>query len=265
MNATDDLFKRVKFESGGMLSPNVYAEIARYAADATTSIVEIGTATGAATLALALGSPPEARIHTVDPMNHPDWLTRFRSPENMRAHVVGLFNSFNCESKIHHYYEYPFGPTLPDTQDFMFDGALIDADGALDRDFNLLYDALKPGAFIIIDDFKPEYVRFFKLGGGRARVDQKHRLSSLFIECFEEAGLIHRENVVEDTWFGRKADSGRTFADVDQQEVLKIYRKLTFAHGVVVSQASHALRKKVKAEAPTLYQLLYNIRGKVKR
>jgi predicted O-methyltransferase YrrM len=102
-------------------------------------ILEIGTFTGYATLAMAEGMPDDAHITTID-IN-----------EELQDRVQGYFNQSEYKDRIH----YKIGaaleviPTLTENFDLVF----IDADKKNNLNYyRLVFDKVNKGGFIIIDN-----------------------------------------------------------------------------------------------------------------
>jgi hypothetical protein len=86
----------------------------------------------------------------------------------------------------------------------------IDADGKLDRDFEMLYNLLAPGAILVIDDYSAvrdyaEQSTARPLGGGK-NVRTFYYLNHLLAQ-----GLVGKLFVCQTTFFGYKTVTG----DVD--------------------------------------------------
>ena len=106
---------------------------------------------------------------------------------------------------------------------------MLDADGRIDRDFDLFFDRLAPGAAVIIDDVSPE-IRVKSLKKSfevhELRIDQKHRITHQLINLFERKGLIVGA-IHESTYFGVK-QAGSHYASA-APEVIECYHQLVFA------------------------------------
>ena len=176
------VFKRLKFKANGMLDPLVYAEINRRSATVKADIVEVGTAHGAATIALALGAPEGIRVKTIEKFEGGSRV-RYGSIEDNLAIIAENFAHFGVSDRIDLFIGTP-QTTLAALEVDEIGLLLIDADGCIDRDFRLYYDMLQPGAPIIIDDYRPRYIGAHYKNGGLF-VDQKHRITTLLIDLFE--------------------------------------------------------------------------------
>jgi predicted O-methyltransferase YrrM len=221
-----------KHYANGMLPMLVYQALWQCAAHAPgLNFVEVGTAHGAATIALALGAKDAgltARIHTIDRLGGKfSSRTRFGSMEQNRAIVQENFTRAGVAECISLW--------VGTTDDFIYSGhcparidlLLLDADGRIDRDLLHFYDLLAPEAIIVIDDIDPA-VYLGTTHDGTPYVDLKHRITSLLLAAFESAGYLRIEKTVKHTAFCRRGDR-----KLEKQEFLQIalscYRELVFA------------------------------------
>lgn len=221
------LAERIKRGANGMLGPDVYARLfalARHARPRT--IVEIGTAHGAATIAVALGARAggaPCHAYTVDPFAGFSSRVKFgSSADNLR--IVGeAFSRFGVADCI----TVVVGTSadlLPHLPDRPIDLLLIDADGRLDRDLALLFDRLAADANVVIDDVDGAtcLTRF----QNRTYCDQKHRLSRLIVDCLVASGHLRDEHLENSTGFYVKGTgAGSTIESL----ALPAYRELVFA------------------------------------
>ena len=98
---------------------------------------------------------------------------------------------------------------------------LIDADGAIDRDFELFYNKLFPGSSIIIDDYF-DNVRI-KKDKNFISVDQKFRLTYMLIDLMEQLNLLKKVKVIDNTYFGIKPKNQINNVDFSQYDLLMDY------------------------------------------
>jgi predicted O-methyltransferase YrrM len=206
MDDVDRLLSRVKEETRGMLPARVYRRIYETAAlCAGGAIVEIGTAQGAATIAIALGAKAGGkpfRIWTADPFRGSS-RTELPAVEDNVARVRRGFEAFGVADRI----EIVVGTAadIVSSADPRNIGLLmIDADGRIDRDFSLLHGRLAAGCPIVIDDIDDRI--YVHRSGSLLVVDQKHRLSHQLTERFVAEGLLVRQGKIGQTgWFARGA------------------------------------------------------------
>jgi len=216
----------------GMLPFDVYENIHTAAASAGGStFVEIGTAHGAATIALALGARTagrEAVIYSVDRLGGAfSSRSAFGSVDQNRAIVQGNFERAGVSQNIKLFVgtaeEFFLADTCPQSIDLL----LLDADGRIDRDLNYFYSRMKPGTPIIIDD-ADENIHLRKTHDGTNYLDLKHRITNLLIAAYVKEGLLIQESMVGQTAFCRRGDRPH---DRDQfaQVSLACYRELVFS------------------------------------
>jgi hypothetical protein len=251
-------FSELKFAGRGMLDPGVYREIARCAARAEAQIVEVGAFFGAGTMAAAIGAPEGVRVRTIDKFGD----ARFGGAEQHVRHLKTVFDRFGVADKI--------DINVGTSEEFVAsldDGGpigmlILDADGAINRDFRLFYDRLVDGAPIVIDDVRPDHVVFTYPGGRSVVFDQKHRLSALLTDLFEERGIIVRETKVKDTYFGRKSGDKKFAEAIDAESLIACYQKLSRGTAHPPQPQIEWLRRVVQARAPRLYMQIKRLFGK---
>jgi predicted O-methyltransferase YrrM len=188
------------------------------------TFVEIGTSQGAATLALALGAAAagvDFHIITVD---------GFITGSRPRAATVGEkaaivrrgFERFGVSNRI----DLVVGSTdemiaIADPRDIGL--LMLDADGCIDRDLAALWDRMRPGCTIVIDDLDGQ--NYLELPGRRLRIDQKHRLTHLLIDAYSSAGLLVPEGATGQTGWFRKGEKAADAAQIARL-ALPAYRAL---------------------------------------
>jgi predicted O-methyltransferase YrrM len=243
-------FHRREVTAHGMLPLEVYQrlfEIGRASSGGT--FVEIGTAHGAATIALALGALESRKpfhIFTADPFAWKRLMrSKFRSVQDHVNFVRSQFVKFNVNDHI--------TITIGGCDDLLrshriagVNILILDADGRIDRDLAALYDRLSPGCKIMIDDVDDNvYVTDYVTD---TVIDQKHRLSYLLAERFQAVGLLQREGVVQDTAFFTKGTAQLTGDDISRL-ALSAYRELVFAD---VPKRTVSLREHIKDFVPSV-------------
>jgi predicted O-methyltransferase YrrM len=227
--APEGLFEEIKATANGMLPVAVYARIHETAREwASGSLVEVGTAHGAATIALALGAQTGGRpfhIFTVDPFGG-KYSSRaaYGSVEQNIAIVQRHFEHFGVSDDI----TIVAGSveTLLESHDI--DGVttlMIDADGRIDRDLALLYRRLTDDCRIIVDDIDGQ--TYLSNLNGHRMLDQKHRIGQLLTQAFLDAGLLVAEDQLSSTGFYAK---GSGDPEVIGVVALPAYRELVFAN-----------------------------------
>jgi predicted O-methyltransferase YrrM len=219
-------------QANGMLPAPVYEALWECAQQAPgTCFVEVGTAHGAATIALALGGQDaglNVTVHTIDRLGGKfSSRARFGSVEENRAIVQKNFACARVAKCISLFVgstdEFVASGRCPDRIDLL----MLDADGRIDRDLLHFYNLLAPNAIIVIDDID----RGVYLGtthDGTPYVDLKHRITSLLLAGLESQGFLRVEKTIHHTAFCRRGER-----KMDYQEfsglALSCYRELVFA------------------------------------
>ena len=249
------IFEEIVRRCDGMLSPAVYQRV--YEAARTGGLIlEVGTALGAGTVALALGlkdGGKPGKVISFDPMEGGPRRQISGMQERM-GHVRANLEYF----EVAHLVEL-VPTTLPQGIEILPEQPvsvlMLDADGRIDRDLLLLYDRLLPGATLIIDDCLDK-VRLHKTGPATYRIDAKMRLVFLLVSWMERSGLLITGNQVKDTCFATKpVGAGKK---LDPAEILEVYRELVFTTAQL--SAMQSLRRRVirllEAYSPQLLQQL---------
>ena len=235
----------------GMLAPQTYRKI--YEMGLTGGlIVEVGTAMGAATAALAMGlkdSGKPGRIYTFDPMSGgprqhiTDIDARVDRIRNNLAKydVADLVEivPLDLKSGLH---------ILPTDQ--QIEVLMLDADGRIDRDLNLLNDRILEDCMLIIDDVADKVKVFRK--NGAMRVDSKLRLSYLLVDMLKKKGFITDGQLIAHTYFGQSLNL-RNFKESDSA-VIAVYRELVFqdTHMPLFESIRKTSMRNIQSYAPDL-------------
>ncbi len=231
----------IKKKANGMLSIDVYREMYNVAQEAPQDsiILEIGTAHGAGTISLALGALDKNKVVSIDKITGGS-RDKFGTLEENKSIITNNFKFFGVEKIIDFYVgtSTEIAPKL--TENLKLSVLVIDADGAIDRDFELFYNKLLPGSTIIIDDYS-NYVRI-KKDKKITRIDQKFKLTHMLVTFLEQAQLLEKKKVIDDTYFGIKPKNQNHNVDFSQYDFRPMYRHLTFA-----SNKSPSLMSNIKS------------------
>lgn len=218
----------IKKKANGMLSIDVYREMYHVAQEAPqdTIILEIGTAHGAGTISLAHGALNKNKVVSIDKITGGS-RDKFGTLEENKSIINNNFKFFGVEKIINFYVgtSTEIAPKL--TEKLKLSVLVIDADGAIDRDFELFYNKLLPGSTVIIDDYS-DYVRI-KKDKKNIRIDQKFKLTYMLVSFFEKANLLEKKKVIDNTYFGIKPKNQKENVDFSRYDFRPIYRYLTFA------------------------------------
>jgi len=218
----------VKKKANGMLSVDVYNQMYSEAQKTKqgTTILEIGTAHGAGTISLALGMHSKNRVVSIDKIIGGS-RDKFGTLDENRTIIENNFKYFNVEKVIDFYIGTSTKVALNLSKDMALSMLVIDADGAIDRDFELFYNRLLPGSSVIIDDyFDSVRIRYEKK---KTYIDQKFRLTHMLISFMEQEKLLEKNKVIDTTYFGVKPLSQNKNIDFSKYDFRQIYRSLTFA------------------------------------
>ena len=217
-------FFAVKEICNGLLPARVYREIYRTMQTVKElDCVEIGGAAGAGSICAAQGLIDGGHVGKLIVVEKCEGGSRARyggKSENL-ARIEANFLAFDVDRKIR---LYP-NPITMERRDEVLElietaelGALIlDADGRLDRDFQIFWPLLKPGAPIIVDDYKdaPVYCpRSETMPDGGIKNVLTYRLLNHFVE----AGYFELEKVLDGTAFGRKPQAPQSAVEWSHAE-----------------------------------------------
>lgn len=246
-----ELVKAVK-NANGMLPLAVYEELYQLAGVVCGGqFVEIGTAHGAATIALALGAKgrtPATTIYTIDRLGGKfSSRSKFGSVLDNEGIVRRNFRDAGVEEMTRLFVgtsdEFAASDSCPDRINLL----LIDADGRIDRDLMHFYQRLSPGAPVVIDDVDSS-VQLAVNHEGVSYIDLKHRITSLLLDSYENAGFLRVRKRVINTAFcerGERAYDAEEFARL----ALASYREIVFAEAIGTTWQELALWQ---SQAPTV-------------
>jgi len=251
-NVNLTLFNEIKKITDGYLAPESYKELYLLAFNAPKGVVvDIGPAQGGSTISLALGRKKAgklSKIYSIDTFCHSEALKSMNSIED---------NVNTLRTNLRHF-------SINENVDILIAGTdnikektmgnepiavlFIDADGALDRDFNLFYNRLCPGAIIILDDYQRFFNRQTRLQSLKCnnqneindflefmKVKTVTELCPLgkqystynFIQYFIKMGFLEQIKIIDDTFFARKPDNAPVFnTEKTKSDLLSIRRDL---------------------------------------
>ena len=149
-------FERIKKTAYGLMSPENYRDLYRYARSVSEGeILEIGPARGASTIALALAAKRNKDIKQIVCVDTFRESWSLKTWDNMEENIRDLkehLSAFECRDLVHIMVAGHEDVGL--IEQFPISMMFIDADGALDRDFPKYYHMLSPGALVVVDDCK---------------------------------------------------------------------------------------------------------------
>ena len=230
---------KLQQEANGMLAPSVYQAIYETAYSAPDGdILEIGTAHGAATIALAQGmkdAGKNGRILTIDKITGGS-RERYGDVATNEAIIRDNFRQFGVDSMIRFYIgeSQQCAKDLPD--DMHISVLMLDADGAIDRDLRLFMDYCHYDTRVIMDDCHDSIK--LKHAKRTLYIDQKHRLTYLLVTYLDDNGGLCRDDMDGETWFGRIRDKHMLAEILKSEAIYEIYRQLIFAQQYI-TMATH--------------------------
>ncbi len=217
-----------------LMSPAVYdALFDAAAAEGPKQVLEIGTAHGAGTIALALGASSgghETQITTVDTLEAlpdiPSSRSRFGGPAENEKIVRANFEKARVPDriKLHVGRSESFAKVVP--EGFTVDMLVLDADGRIDRDLALFGPYLARGAVVVVDDIDGKIGAAFR--GGRLAIDLKHVISEKLTARFVEEGYLKLEKRTVDTSFFRAQEPDSWDYERMSELAISSYRELIF-------------------------------------
>ena len=220
--------EEVRRATGGMLPIAVYERLHEAVRSLGGGVIaEVGTARGAATVAMALGGKASGdafHFYTADPFDRGSRLA-VGSVEDNRARVLDAFSRFGVDADV----TLVVGDSADLAQaigDQEIDLLLIDADGCIDRDLGLLFDRLSPQCLIVIDDVDDRIYAHRRSKGWL--IDQKHRLSHLLVDRFCNMQMLIPIEVVGQTGFYSKGPA-RVGSSEIAEAAMSAYRELVLA------------------------------------
>lgn len=151
----------MKFTTGGMLSPDVYAAIfktVRKRCDPTLPFIEVGAAAGSATIAIARGLGSGGKVVAVEKAQGGSRIEHGGYTENV-ARLERNLSRWGVRDRVELFTrpldDANWHNVLDQTGAAQIGGMMHDADGQIDRDFHNGWPLLPAGALIIIDDYSP--------------------------------------------------------------------------------------------------------------
>lgn len=200
----------LKLTTGGLLNPRVYQrlnQVARTLPD--LPFVEIGAASGTGTVALALGYARSSKRSPIVAVEKCQGGTRvdYGGYRDNLARLERNLRRFGVRRHVLLYPRQLHEHSLPELEPLLgsrgLAGFLHDADGRLDRDFELFWERVVPGGLIVVDDYanRPQFQHVSERSpdGGT-----KHVLTYELLNVLIDTGHFQPEEQIGDTVFGRK-------------------------------------------------------------
>lgn len=204
-------FYLLKVRASGMLSPRIYKNLyqAIYKLP-DLDIVEIGGAAGAASIAIAWAmkdsGKKKSKLIVIEKLEGGSRSDYGLYEENLKI-INHQFDRFNVQEQI---ILFPRKLTLENGQkvlSLISTGQLAafihDADGRLDRDFQLFWPLLIAGGLIVIDDYAEKY-KFRPISEKFPSGGIKKLMTFRLVNQFIMWGLIKPDHILGNTVFGIK-------------------------------------------------------------
>lgn len=211
-------FTVLKWETDGLLPEATYAHLHASFRDAPDNdIVEVGGASGAASIAVALAlkeTRKQGRLIVVEKFEggtrdafggHRENLARFWSFLKLYgvADYIRLWDGFLTEENSGEVRRLVKTPELA--------GLILDADGRIHRDLQAFWDLITPDTLIYIDDVHPTLAT-------------KHALTHRLVTHLIEAQLVKKTDAAENTWIMRRTcPAGTPFPYAKCQEIFETF------------------------------------------
>ncbi len=234
-------------EVDALMSKEVYdALFDTAAALGPRHVLEIGTAHGAGTIALALGAISgghDTRITTVDTLQAlpdiPSSRARFGGPVENEAIVRENFRRAGIADRVTLHVGRSDSLATVAPEEFAVDMLVLDADGRIDRDLALFGPRLAAEAMVIVDDIDGKVAA--AMHGGQLSIDLKHVICAKLTGRLVEEGYLRFERRVVDTSFFRAQDPTGWDYDRLQEIALECYRELVFLEAPASSVMTSSL------------------------
>jgi len=223
----------VKRECNGMLSLDVYVAIYWTArSEAGGTFVEIGTAHGASAIALALGlrdSGYEGRVYTGDRLSGGS-RAKYGGVEENRRIIDENLKRFDVQDIVELCVGEPHEivSIVPNNEKITL--LMLDADGRIDRDFELFHYRMENGAPVIIDDVL-DLMRAREKADGNWVVDLKMKLSNELVSVLEDEGVVEEKKTIGHTYFGI-VNTGKDIGALESRFSV-VYQSLIISEGPV--------------------------------
>ncbi len=239
---TNRKFYDLKQEAGGMLWPRTYKKIYELCRDLPDlDIIEVGGATGAGSIAIALGlkdANKESKSIVVEKCQGGTRSDVGGYQDNLNL-IQSHFAKFQVQDQIVLYpHELTFtngSEVLGLVQTSGISALIHDADGRIDRDFFLFWEYLQPGGLIIVDDYA-DHPKYKPIDERHPQGGIKSVMTYRLLNQLVKWGLFEKTCKIGNTIFGRKpvkADFSRfelgtcqeIIAQVQQERIAMLDRR----------------------------------------
>lgn len=227
-----DLLKKLK-SVDALLPTEVYSELYKIVVKTKPNIIlEVGTAHGGATIAMALGAQSNnknCKIFTIDtfeslddiPSSRAKFGSKIANTEIVERNFANAGVSDLIELFVGRSEEFPSEKKLS-----KIDVLMLDADGRIDRDLILYKDYLRDDTVIIIDDISGGPKLSHSLGN--FSIDLKHVAVESLLKQLTTNQIIHVDYVVKNTAICRPIRPDEWTCEMLMHHAIVAYRNLVF-------------------------------------
>lgn len=226
-SARNPRFAAVRRHGRGLLSPGQYAAIYKTVKAAPDlDVIDIGSAGGATAVSAALAKRDAGSERVVIAVEKCEGGSRssYGGYDENRAFLENNFRHFGVDNRVRLFPHYLTLDNAPDLLGLLtgetIAGFIHDADGRIDRDFQLLGPRIAEGGFVIIDDvtdtvkYRPISVRY-PFGG------TKNITTWRLLEYFDELALFTLTRRMGPVVFGH-IQAGADFSRIDNEKCQSI-------------------------------------------
>lgn len=243
-------FGFIKIKTRGYLSPTVYYKMYSYAKAAPAGhAIDIGPAQGGSSVAIAKGLLKKNKIvdwkvYSIEKGHSSNALSSRNGIDENQATIEQNLKRFNVDSITEVIMKYSDEAFTVDSIPSPISVLCIDADGALDRDFNIFYNHVAPDGVVILDDYEDMVNRHGEklLVGSEDDIafhTENHRTEKLadatplgkelltyrLVNYMKSVGFLEEKEIVgSNTWFGIKPASAPIF-DEEHLEAMRHIRQ----------------------------------------
>lgn len=240
-----------------LLPTEIYSYLYDYSAVERPEVaVDVGTAHGACSIALALGAKTvghPTKIWAIDPLQGsrqiPSSREKFGDVSKNAKIVQGNFANAGVADAITLFVGTDEKFSLSKSLRSQIQCLILDADGRIDRSLLLFRSSMSDGALIMIDDIdgRPHAIR----NGGKSLIDLKHVIAKKLTLALVDEGFLSIEKEFDKTVFCRALNPAKWDAETLNLIALEAYRELVFttfsplrlmAELVVKTWRSHSAR-----------------------
>ncbi|MEX0647708.1 MAG: class I SAM-dependent methyltransferase [Balneolaceae bacterium] len=267
-------FDEIKKNCNGMLSGHIYRALYETAISVRsgTLAVEVGAGHAPGTISMALGIKQNPVLEKIISFEKIEGGSRenFGSIEKNKEIIKENIEKYGCTEEV----EMVFSTPEEDLESIPFDGQpnigllFIDADGAIDREFNLLYDRVVEGGSIVIDDYS-DHLKYYHTSGSGVHIDSKHKVTKALVDYYTKQGFLKFDKVMGATWFGFKPAGA---PKIDRSNPITVYRDLihmdtdlhnTKSWGKKAVRMKTTLLKTIRKKFPGPYNALLDIKHRL--